>query len=144
MPSVAGQVILQGGDKSPLFSKNHPRNRHTSQIPQPQESVLEPSIIPKFHVNGPRPPPLQSAPVPEPSPSTLSAFQDPPDRLRLPRKYSPLEAFGLIPGERSPTTSSVNLPSQNSVSASSSVHIIDTKLITTLPAGALRTIGIDR
>lgn len=67
-----------------------------------------------------RRPSAKPVPVPEPQQSSLSAFQNPPDRPQPRRKYSPLEAFGLVSGENSPatstTTSSVNLLSQNSVS----------------------------
>ena len=69
-----------------------------------------------------RRPSARPAPVPEPQPSPMLAVQNPPDRPQPRRKYSPLEAFGLVSGENSPapstTTSSVNLPSQHSVSAS--------------------------
>ena len=57
------------------------------------------------------------APAPDLSQSGLLASQDPPDRPQPRRKYSPLEAFGLLSAETSPvpstTTSSVNLASQN-------------------------------
>lgn len=99
-----------------------------------------------------RRPPPKSAPVPEPQPSSLLGFQSPSDRPHPRRKYSPLEAFGLVSGENSPapsaTTSSVNLPSQNSVSTpptllfyrtttiapchhGSAPQMMDTKLTTT-------------
>ena len=75
-----------------------------------------------------RKPSARPAPVPEPVPSPFLAFQNPPDRPQPRRKYSPLEAFGLMSGENSPvpstTTSSVNLPSQNLVSLSSNVPIL--------------------
>lgn len=61
------------------------------------------------------------APAPDPQPSGLLTSQNPPDRPQPRRKYSPLEAFGLVSGENSPvpsTASSVNLPSQNSNSVS--------------------------
>ncbi|KAF9653626.1 hypothetical protein BDM02DRAFT_3135101 [Thelephora ganbajun] len=65
-----------------------------------------------------KPSSTRPAPTPELLPSGLSAFHKPPDLPQPRRKYSPLEAFGLAPGENSPvpstTTSSVNLPSQNS------------------------------
>ena len=65
---------------------------------------------------------------PEPSPSGLLALQNPPDQPQPRRKYSPLEAFGLVSGENSPATStatsSVNLPSQNSVSAPSNIPVL--------------------
>ena len=66
-------------------------------------------------------------PAPEPSPSGLLTTQTPPDRPQPRKKYSPLEAFGLVSGENSPatstTTSSVNLPSQNLVSTASNIPI---------------------
>ena len=75
-----------------------------------------------------RRPSAKATPMPEPQPSSLSAFQNPPDRPQPRRKYSPLEAFGLVSGENSPapstTTSSVNLPSQNSVSIPPNVPIL--------------------
>jgi len=75
-----------------------------------------------------RKPSTRPAPAPEPLPSGLLAPQNPPDRPQPRRKYSPLEAFGLVSGENSPapstTTSSVNLPSQSSVSIPSNVPIL--------------------
>jgi hypothetical protein len=69
-----------------------------------------------------KPSPVKPAPSPDLSHSGLLTSQNPPDRPQPRRKYSPLEAFGLISGESSPvpstTTSSVNLPSQNSNSVS--------------------------
>ena len=111
-----------------------------------------------------RRPSAKPASVPEPQPSSLLAIQNPPDRPQPRRKYSPLEAFGLVSGENSPapstTTSSVNLPSQNSVSTAPNVPVLpnycnlvittplsksfDTKLTITTPAGTLCTIGIDK
>lgn len=68
-------------------------------------------------------------PVPEPVSSPLLAIQNPLDRPQPRRKYSPLEAFGLVSGESSPApstaTSSVNLPSQNSVSTSPRTTVTD-------------------
>jgi len=68
--------------------------------------------------------PSTPAPAPEPLPSGLN----PPDRPQPRRKYSPLEAFGLVSGENSPaastTTSSVNLPSQSLVSPPFNAHIL--------------------
>ena len=68
------------------------------------------------------------APTPDPLSSGLLALQNQPDRSQPRRKYSPLEAFGLTSSENSPapstTTSSVNLPSQNPVSAPSKVPIL--------------------
>lgn len=65
-----------------------------------------------------KPSPARPAPSPDISSSSLLTSQNPPDRPQPRRKYSPLEAFGLVSGENSPvpstTTSSVNLPSQNS------------------------------
>lgn len=107
-----------------------------------------------------RKPSARPAPVPEPQPSPMLTAQNPPDRPQPRRKYSPLEAFGLVSGENSPvpstTTSSVNLPSQNSVSASSGdstlpsflaitipwIKSFDTEL-TTLLTGTAHTISID-
>jgi hypothetical protein len=70
----------------------------------------------------------KTAPVPGPQSSSLLGFQNPPDRPQPRRKYSPLEAFGLVSGENSPapstTASSVNLPSQNLVSTPLNVPIL--------------------
>ena len=64
-------------------------------------------------------------PVPEPMPSLL--LENPPDRLQPRRKYFSLETFGLASGESFPapstTINSMDLPSQNAVSTSSSLFI---------------------
>lgn len=81
--------------------------------------------------------PSTPAPASEPPPSGLLATQNPSDRPQPRRKYSPLEAFGLVSGENSPvpstTTSSVNLPSQSLVSTSSSAPIPQGHRILFLP-----------
>ena len=90
--------------------------------PTPTKSEYTAHKLTRTSISGsPEKRPLAKAtPVPEPQPSQLLAFQNPPDRPQPRRKYSPLEAFGLVSGDNSPapstTTSSVNLPSQNSVS----------------------------
>lgn len=75
-----------------------------------------------------RKPPTKPAPAPEPVQSGLLTSQNPLDRPQPRRKYSPLEAFGLVSGENSPAastaTSSVNLPSQNPVSTPPNIPIL--------------------
>ena len=81
--------------------------------------------------------PSTPAPEPETLPSGLLTAQNPPDRPQPRRKYSPLEAFGLVSGENSPapstTTSSVNLPSQSLVSTHSNPTILRGYRILFLP-----------
>jgi len=85
-----------------------------------------------------RKPSTRPAPAPELLPSGLLPPQNPPDRPQPRRKYSPLEAFGLVSGENSPvpstTTSSVNLPSQSSVSIPSNVPILPNYRNRSLPS----------
>ena len=86
-------------------------------------------------------PERKSSPArPAPTPDHLSTSQTPPDRPQPRKKYSPLEAFGLVSGENSPvpstTTSSVNLPSQNSnlVSTPSKIPILRNYYIRFMPS----------
>ena len=67
---------------------------------------------------------------PAPAPDHLATLQKPTDRPQPRKKYSPLEAFGLVSGENSPvpstTNSSVNISSRdlNSVSTPSKIPIL--------------------
>ena len=104
-----------------------PRNAELTPVsPEPPSTPTKSKDVTRRTTRAPRSgspdrrPSKRPAPAPEPLPSGLLALQNPPDRPQPRRKYSPLEAFGLVSGENSPapstTTSSVNLPSQNSVS----------------------------
>lgn len=103
-----------GLDAPPTPAKSEDMARKLTRTPMSNSPERKPSARP--------------APVPELLSPPLSAFQNPSDRLQPRKKYSPLEAFGLVSGEGSPspstTTSSVNLPSQYLVSKSSNVLIL--------------------
>ena len=111
----------------PEFRKREDPSRNAEFVPVPIKSrsggmtnklTRTPvSSSPERKLSPQGPPPVTELP-----PSGLLGSQHPPDRLPSRRKYSPLEAFGLVSGESSPvpstTTSSVNLTSQGSNSVS--------------------------
>lgn len=106
------------------------RNAESTPVPLDAPPIMnKPENVTKKRTRTPvsssperNPSSARPAPAPDLPPSGLLAPQNPPDRPQPRRKYSPLEAFGLVSTENSPvpstTTSSVNLPSQNSNSVS--------------------------
>lgn len=119
---------MTADDPPPKPPKSIPESRKHEDLPKNAEPA---SVSPDFSPIPKKPRgrtnKLNRAPAsssPERKPSSASApsltLQNPPDRPQPRRKYSPLEAFGYVPGEDSPvpstTASSVNLLSQNSTS----------------------------
>ena len=103
-------------------------------LPKPEDMTRKLTRTPVSGSPERKPP---KRPAPESLSSGLLALQSPPDRPQARRKYSPLEAFGFVSGENSPapstTASSVNLPSQNTVSAPAKDPILPNSLVITLP-----------
>jgi len=135
-------------DLPPKPQKSIPEFRRREDPPRNVEldtpsALIKPEGVPRRVTRGPlssspERKPSTPAPASEPPPSGLLVTHNPSDRPQPRRKYSPLEAFGLVSGENSPvpstTTSSVNLPSQSLVSISSNAPVLQGYRILSLPA----------
>ena len=112
-PSRNAERSLESLDTAPIHNKSGDWKTHTPISGSPERNT----------------PSARLPPASDHQPSELLASQNTIDRPQPRRKYSPLEAFGLVSGENSPvpstTASSVNLPSQNLSSVSTPSYEID-------------------